>query len=1014
MANFSKERYRIFYLLIVVFYSVIWTETIFSETGSSILSGSEPDEKGYCRLDFSAPNRWRLDSGEGSILSSADGVQGSVLQVKGNGQGGNRWIMSGFPYGKVRDASRQGLCLFRFKARATEKVSGSCMAGSLFSFQNFNVSEKWESFRMIFPVSERIQKDALRLILYSGRSTFQFAEAEVLPVFASFGPLGLTSGEELDTQKGIWSFQSQFKDEGGSWSPALKDFHCVFNSNRWHFGKGSYLTYSFQAPGQEFFYGGSLALNIGYYSSGSLLIEFSTDGKNWEKIGEVTNSSRGTFDFSKVKTKTIWFRFRGNEQCGLQMDQFRIVSNLSNASDQNKNASLLSDYTEGVPRSNHILRGKTIFWEMIDGDPQIPDELLQSLDLPQDKMGYQTCKKDLRWKDPSGKECAATIQCRYLNYDYYREDYGYRLNIPDQENEIDVWWTDATHKIWPDRKIPEKNSRIKEAHSILLTAAANDLESSQLVLYPKEDSTVGPIHITDFISEKGERISAQNVEIRRVYYHYVQDTSDLISPIGLLPDALPPFEEEVKIAAKTNFPIWLTVFVPSKTIAGDYSANLSISLRSGNDQTVKKLSVPIKLHVWNFELPVENTIETAFGFNPELCWKYHQIQKETDRVKLLDKYFRLLGRNRISVYNPIPFTFVSRKYIVDKDHPEKSYAVLDFKAFDEAFELAMKKYHFNRARLTLPGMGGGTFVKRIEPEIAGHKIGSPVFEALFASVVRQTEQHLIEKGWIDKFYLYWFDEPEEKDYPFVRDGMRRVKKYAPRIRTMLTEEPQVGMPGDGILGKVDIWAMIIDRYHPQRAEECRVQNEVLWTYMTNVPTPYCTQFMEHSASDLRIWLWQSWKYRCPGILIWTINYWTSATAFPDHPQNPYLDPGTYQTGYGLAKGTKKLWGNGDARLVYPPLSCATVAKESNFEDPVPSIRLEMIREGIEDYEMLVLLQKCLARATDLSPNRRADLEKLLTVPNEITSSWTSFSTDPAPIYRHRKIVAEAIEELIAK
>lgn len=985
-------------------------------TSETILTGTEPDVNGICRIDFSVPNTWKLDSGEGSILPSAEGVKGAVLQVKGNGKGGNRWVFFGFPFKKVHDASAQHLCMFRFKARAVEKSSGSCMAGTLFSYKSFSISEDWKSYSMIFPLSDRVNKDALRLILYSGHSTYQFAEAEILPVVASFGSLGLSNGEEYDPQKASWSFQSHFNKEGGSWCPALKDFKGTFNTNRWALGGRSYLIYSFQAPEKEFFNGGKLKVDIGYYTSGILNAEFSDDGRNWKKIGEISQSTSSTFEFPKIKLKKIWFRLIGNEKCGLQVYSINVKSDLWTDS-QNVNRSSLrlaavNTISEGVPRTDNIFRGKTIFWETIQNGAQIPPDLISALELPQEKTGEQICQKTLQWKDTTGKTCSATLRCQVFNNDYYREDYGFRLTASD-EKEIGLWWTDSTHKIWPGRKIPKKQDEIKEAKALLIDAASNDCESVQLVLYPKCYSIVEKVQVSDFASVSGNKISSQNVEIRRVYYHEVQAPSDRISAIGFLPDALPPLENNIKIAAETNFPIWLTVNVPPKTVPGDYTARIMFSIRSDRQQEAKTITVPIKLHVWNFELPAENTVETAFGFSPSLCWKYHNISKPEDKVSLLDQYFQLLGRHRISVYDPIPFTPVGKKYIVDKDHPEKSRAVLDFTAFDKAFETAMRKYGFNRVRLSLPGMGGGTFEKRIEPQIAGYKNGTPEFEALFASVARQIEQHLIEKGWIDKFYLYWFDEPEEKDFPFVRDGMKRVKKYAPRIRTMLTTEPRQDCAGDGILGKIDVWAMIIDRYNSQRAKECKAQNEILWTYMTNVPAPYCTQFMEHSATDLRVWLWQSWKYNCPGILIWTINYWTSSTAFPDpnQPQNPYLDPGTYQSGYGLSKGAKHLWGNGDARLVYPPLSCAVPAKVPNFDAPVPSIRLEMIREGIEDYEMLVLLQKKLAQATKLSPSRRADLEKLLNVPEEITSDWTVFTVDPKPIYRHRQKIAEAIEEL---
>ena len=74
----------------------------------------------------------------------------------------------------------------------------------------------------------------------------------------------------------------------------------------------------------------------------------------------------------------------------------------------------------------------------------------------------------------------------------------------------------------------------------------------------------------------------------------------------------------------------------------------------------------------------------------------------------------------------------------------------------------------------------------------------------------------------------------------------------------------------------------------------------------------------------------------------------------------------------------------------------------------------MLREGIEDYEYLYLLRQAIERQrTRLPAEEVGTLEALLEVPAAITADMTTFTTDPAPIYRHRRAVAEAIERLNA-
>ncbi len=196
----------------------------------------------------------------------------------------------------------------------------------------------------------------------------------------------------------------------------------------------------------------------------------------------------------------------------------------------------------------------------------------------------------------------------------------------------------------------------------------------------------------------------------------------------------------------------------------------------------------------------------------------------------------------------------------------------------------------------------------------------------------------------------------------------------------------------------------------------RAAGERFWWYVCTGPkAPYCTLFIDHPATELRVWLWQTWQRNIRGILVWSSNYWTSDTAFPDAPQNPYEDPMGYVTGYSTPRGVKNFWGNGDGRFVYPP-EAAAVPGHSGLDPvlapPVSSLRFEMLREGIEDYEMLYLLRDRLQqRRSQLAPDQIARYEQLLQVPDHITRDMITFTTDPTPIYARRAEIAVAIEEL---
>jgi hypothetical protein len=277
--------------------------------------------------------------------------------------------------------------------------------------------------------------------------------------------------------------------------------------------------------------------------------------------------------------------------------------------------------------------------------------------------------------------------------------------------------------------------------------------------------------------------------------------------------------------------------------------------------------------------------------------------------------------------------------------------------------------------------------------------------------VKQLEEHLRAKGWLKMAYLYWFDEPAPKDFAFVRQGMDLVKRYAPGLQTMLTIQPD-----DTLAGPIDIWCPVSFRYDRPAAEHRETHGERFWWYVCCGPkAPYCTLFIDHPATDLRVWLWQTWQRQIKGVLVWQTNYWTSSTAFPDTPQNPYDDPMGYISDGSLPRGARQYWGNGDGRFLYPPEAAARpglCGAAPVIEPPVSSIRLEMLREGIEDYEFLYLLRERLdRRRAGLKPEEIHRYESLLAVPEEITRDATTFTTDPTPIHARRTAVAEAIERL---
>ena len=329
----------------------------------------------------------------------------------------------------------------------------------------------------------------------------------------------------------------------------------------------------------------------------------------------------------------------------------------------------------------------------------------------------------------------------------------------------------------------------------------------------------------------------------------------------------------------------------------------------------------------------------------------------------------------------------------------------DWEAWDRQMERAFSEYHFNTFRCPVKGLGGGTFMGRSEPQLEGLREDQEAYSVLLEKYLQGIERHLQEKGWLEDAYVYWFDEPDPKDYEFVMNGFRKLKKYAPGLRRMLTEQVE-----PGLVGGPNLWCPLTPHLNVEGTEACREAGDEFWWYVCCGPkAPYATLFIDHPGVEMRLWLWQTWAERVTGILIWETVYWHSECAYPESLQNPYEDPMGWVNH--VEKGERRPWGNGDGRFMYPPLS--VYEREGPVTDgPNPTVRLEMLRDGLEDYEYFVILKKRLAEKGDgLSDRKRRKYEELLNVPQNVSKSLTDFNTDPAAIEEHREKLARAIEDL---
>ena len=215
------------------------------------------------------------------------------------------------------------------------------------------------------------------------------------------------------------------------------------------------------------------------------------------------------------------------------------------------------------------------------------------------------------------------------------------------------------------------------------------------------------------------------------------------------------------------------------------------------------------------------------------------------------------------------------------------------------------------------------------------------------AVLKQFQEHYGKNPWIDKVAWFFIDEPSSsaKSMAYcVRVG-KEIKKYSPSIKMLLTTKYN-----KDLVGLIDIWDPILDHevinwnapgpdvYRDEVKKGRKAINCI--TVMSNTPTTP-NLFIHHKGMNMRIWTWVTYNLGMQGIEFWNTSPAPSVT-------NPKK--------YGAA------WGDGS--LFYRGLPKELGVGE---EIALPSIRLKMLRDGIEDYELLSMLAaRDPARARKLS------------------------------------------------
>lgn len=424
---------------------------------------------------------------------------------------------------------------------------------------------------------------------------------------------------------------------------------------------------------------------------------------------------------------------------------------------------------------------------------------------------------------------------------------------------------------------------------------------------------------------------------------------------GQIPDPLVPLVDPYtgknagqpfNVPGNSNQPIFVDVFVPGGTAAGTYTGKVHVAADGGLGS-----DVPISVTVWDLDLPDQNSVTTHFKMSVNSLLTYHNglakcggggdcyLGDNPQALTVVKRYEELVHDHRITI---------QPQFVVDPVDGCK--VPTSWSAYDSAMEPYLTGSYF----------GDGVPISSFDvPFSPGEDFGlDGCTQSQYAAIAKAWATHLKSKGWFDKSVVYAFDEPpncSESPCDPVFEKIAQSSSWLQegdsewKSRTMDTTSPSeasAALLNDALgiytvnLPWYDNWYDHGAFYGREQWSSLFSQGIKLWFYESNSVVPPYPTFATNTTDGLEpvMAMWGSWAEQATGFLYWDISNWDA-----DNSWGPSI-------AFGMT---------GDGVLIYPGNHDGTsspAGSPSNvaIDGPIPSYRLKMVRNGLQDWALFRL------------------------------------------------------------